>query len=196
MTIASVSSTYLLLTERHYLGPTKAASFAWQDEGGAMVFAAPRGRHVPPAWLELVRWCITGGPNAGSSQWSRFADYARERMEVTTVVSYSDPAQGHTGALYRASNWLWAPTWHRLRPPPSGNGSWVPGQVQAVKDRWIYPLRPDPLREERLRINDSGLRAKFEWAEYREPTWRRGRFDPRSGGGDYKRWVSRLAVGA
>ena len=37
---------------------------------------------------------------------------------VSTVVSYSDPSAGHTGSLYRACNWIWAPTWLRLRPPP------------------------------------------------------------------------------
>jgi hypothetical protein len=64
-----------------------------------------------------------------------------------TLVSYSDPSAGHTGSLYRACNWTWAPTWHRLRPPPTGNGNWGGGKSQAVKDRWVFHVaRKDPAR--------------------------------------------------
>ena len=52
----------------------------------------------------------------------------------TTIVSYSDPSVGHTGALYRACNWLWAPTWHRLQPPPTGCGSWDGKKRSSPKD--------------------------------------------------------------
>src|SRR5690606_2807761 len=72
---------------------------------------------------------------------------------VTTLVSYSDPSRGHTGALYKACNWLWAPTWHRLRPPPTGNGNWANG-MQAVKDRWVFPVLPDARRDDVLAIDD------------------------------------------
>ena len=72
--------------------------------------------------------------------------------ELTTVVSYSDPSQGHTGALYKACNWQWRPTWHRLKPPPTGNGSWKDGVIQSVKDRWVFELRADPRRAEILRV--------------------------------------------
>jgi len=72
--------------------------------------------------------------------------------EVTTCVSYSDPSVGHTGALYKACNWQWAPTWHRLKPPPTGNGSWDGQTQQSVKDRWIFRLRPDAQRADILRV--------------------------------------------
>jgi hypothetical protein len=72
-------------------------------------------------------------------------------------VSYSDPSQGHTGALYKAAGWVWLPTWHRLRPPPTGNGSWKSGKRQAVKDRWVYILRPDDRRDEILRVKDDAI---------------------------------------
>jgi hypothetical protein len=84
-------------------------------------------------------------------------------------VSYSDPSVGHTGALYRACNWWWAPTWHRLRPPPSGNGSWSDGRVQSVKDRWIFPLRPDPDRAGVLLVKDASLLRAMPLARYVEP---------------------------
>ena len=166
-----------ILAERHYLGPIDRGE-PYRDEFGVLVLANPSSRRLPQdRWLELVRWCLYGTPNGGSQQWCRVARWLRERRpDATTVVSYSDPSVGHTGALYRACNWLWAPTWHRLREPPSGNGDWGTGR-QAVKDRWVFCLRPDAEREALLALQDDALRRRFPWAEYRE---RRG--------GDYNRW--------
>ena len=142
------------LAARHYLGATKRG-IAWQDEFGIMVWAAPTSRRLPhDRWLELVRWCLRGQKNDGSQQFKRFRRWLRKaRPDVTTLVSYSDPSVGHTGALYKACGWTWAPTWHRLFPPPSGNGDWGSG-AQAVKDRWIYALKPDAQRAELLRVKD------------------------------------------
>lgn len=159
-----------VLAEHHYLGSTKRG-MAWRDDFGIIIVAPPTARHIPTGWLELVRWCITSREkNAGSRQWAAFVRALRKaRPDVTTIVSYSDPSQGHTGALYRACNWLWAPTWHRLRPPPSGNGSWKPGEVQSVKDRWIFRLRRDPARVELLTVKDPAALRKHPWAVYAEP---------------------------
>ena len=147
------------LNELHYLGGT-GRGWAWSDEYGVLVLAKPTSRRLPQdgTWLELVRWCLVGTPNGGSRQWSRVRRYLlRERREVTTVVSYSDPSVGHTGALYKASGWEWAPTWHRLRPPPTGNGSWANGEAESVKDRWVCLLRSDSRRDEILRVKDAAL---------------------------------------
>jgi hypothetical protein len=144
------------LDERHYLGGT-GRGFAWSDEFGVLVLAKPTARRLPQdgTWLELVRWCLTGQKNGGSQQWARVVRWLRaERKEVTTVVSYSDPSVGHTGALYKACNWTWAPTWHRLFPPPTGNGSWKGGEAQSVKDRWVYVIRPDERRAVILSVKD------------------------------------------
>jgi hypothetical protein len=161
-----------VLDAHHYLGSLNRGE-AWQDQFGVIILSAPTARNIPPAWLELARWCITSREkNAGSRQWAAMIRALRNdprRAAVTTIVSYSDPSVGHTGALYRACNWLWAPTWHRLRPPPTGNGAWIDGEAQSVKDRWVYPVRPDPDRAERLTITDTGVLRKFPWAVYREP---------------------------
>jgi len=174
-----------LLRERHYLGPT-ARGFGWRDAHGALVLANPSNRHLPhDRWLELTRWCLYGVKNAGSQQWAAVRRWLLEnRPEITTVVSYSDPKAGHTGALYRACNWRWAPTWHRLVPPPSGHGSWDGEKVQGFKDRWIDPLRPDPDRAAILGVEESYAR-RFPFAVWSEPRFRRGR--PIGGGADYKR---------
>jgi len=180
-----------VLTRHHYLGPTRGD--VYQDEAGVVVSRqSPSSRHLPKTWVELARWCIVSREqNAGSAQWARWVEWALDRYpRATTVVSYSDPEAGHNGALYRSCNWLWAPTWLRLRPPPGGAGSWDGKTQQAVKDRWVFPLRPDPTRAGALSISDPAVLRRMPWAQYVEPRWkhRRGRMRPTGGGGDYKRW--------
>ena len=86
-------------------------------------------------------------------QWKRVRRALKsDYPHVTTVVSYSDPSQNHTGAVYKACNWEWRPTWHRLKPPPSGNGSWKKGKIESVKDRWIFELAADDRRAEIIRV--------------------------------------------
>lgn len=156
--VCPVQDVAAYLDAHHYLGRARRG-FAWSDELGVLVLASPSSRMLPhDRWLELVRWCLTGERNGGSRQWSRVARWLKaNRPDITTVVSYSDPSQGHTGALYKSCNWFWAPTWHRLRPPPTGNGSWTDGQRQSVKDRWIYPLRRDSERAALLAVKDAAL---------------------------------------
>jgi hypothetical protein len=138
-----------------------------------MVFANPSSRHLPADWLELTRWCLTGGPGAGTRQWASFLKWTRRQRPSTTIVSYSDPSQGHTGALYRACGWRWAPTWHRLRPPPTGNGKWSAAKAQAVKDRWVYLLAPDERRSKVLNLNDSACERRWPGTSFDEPKWRK-----------------------
>lgn len=180
-----------LLTDRHYLGDTNRGH-TYQDEHGVIVAGNPTSRRLPAdRWVELIRWCIVGGRNAGSRQWAAAVPWLRERFpNATTVVSYSDPVVGHTGALYRACGWLWAPTWLRLRTPPTGNGSWKNGARQVPKDRWIYLLAPDGDREALLAVQDDALMRRVPWASYTEPRWRRGKPVQGSGGGDYRRWCT------
>lgn len=153
-----------LLAEHHYLGPLQSGGkmiivgIRYGDPVAAMIWKHPTSRRLPAfgTWLELSRWCLTpgAGENAGSRMHKWSVRLIREHLpNVTTLVSYSDPSHGHTGALYRACNWQWAPTWHRLRTPPSGNGDWGTG-AQAVKDRWAFCLKRDPIRDGALAIDD------------------------------------------
>ena len=159
----SSKSVAPFLERLHYLGAV-SRGFCWSDEHGVLVLAKPTSRRLPQdgTWLELVRWCLLGQKNGGSKQWAKVVKALRlELPQVTTVISYSDPSAGHTGALYKACNWQWKPTWHRLRPPPSGNGSWKGGKVQAVKDRWVYALRPDPRRDDMLSVKDESIARRL-----------------------------------
>lgn len=161
--VCSPASVAAWLDAHHYLGRARRG-IAWADELGVAVLANPTAAFLPADWLELTRWCLVGERNGGSRQWARIVRWLRaERPTVTTVVSYSDPSVGHTGTLYRACNWRFAPTWHYFRPPPTGNGSWGPGRPQqAVKCRWIYELRPDPRREEALQIKDAAIVRRLD----------------------------------
>jgi hypothetical protein len=157
--VVPVANVNAFLRERHYLGAS-SRGIAWSDEYGVIVLANPSSRRLPQGhWLELVRWCLLGIPNGGSRQWREVRRWIYEALpNITTVVSYSDPSHGHTGALYKACNWRWAPTWHRLFPPPSGNGSWDGIRQESVKDRWIYAIRSDPMRDAILEVKDSRKR--------------------------------------
>jgi hypothetical protein len=143
-----------MLEDRHYLGKSHRAQWTYQDEFGVMVWANPSARYLPQqTWFELARWCLVGIKNGGSQQWARVKRILlRDFQHITTCVSYSDPEQGHTGALYKACGWSEAPTWRNLKPPPTGNGTWDGKRQQSVKQRWIFALRPDDDRAEVLRI--------------------------------------------
>ena len=155
--VGTVDEANALLVERHYLGPIARARLVvcqWLDGVvvGAQVWKEPTARHLPNdgSWMELARWCLTpeGGRNAGSRMHRAAVFELRRRFPaLTTLVSYSDPSVGHTGTLYKACNWRWHPTWHRLKPPPTGAGSWDGITRQEPKDRWIFALRPDATRD-------------------------------------------------
>jgi hypothetical protein len=163
---SSAREAAALLDQHHYLGPLRSADLTIIGEAdrrpvAAMLWKHPTARNLPAdgSWLELARWCLTpdAGDNAGSRMHAAAVKLIRKHHpEVTTLVSYSDPAEGHTGALYRACNWQWCPTWHRLRPPPTGNGVWSKdGKRQGVKDRWVFAVAADPVRADRLRVGDA-----------------------------------------
>lgn len=173
-----------LLSRHHYLGPlhsgarmTIVGSRA-NEPVAAMMWKHPTSRSLPSdgSWLELSRWCLTpgAGENAGSRMHKWSLRLIREHLPaVTTLVSYSDPTHGHTGALYRACNWRWAPTWHRLRPAPSGHGDWGTGQ-QGVKDRWVFCVRRDARRDAVLSVDDAAAVRYWEaHATEEERRWAR-----------------------
>lgn len=183
------------LNAAHYLGARGArARLLYEDAHGLITFSGPTARRLPPTWLELSRWCLVD--RRGSEQWAACLKWLRARApECSTVVSYSDPSVGHDGALYRACGWVWAPTWHVLREPPTGCGK-RGGRVQRAKHRWVYLLRPDPNRADLLRLRDATLVRRYPWVGYTEPTWRRGvpRVDPLAS--RFRRWAKLAGPGA
>lgn len=166
--VGTLAEANPLLAAEHYLGPVDWARLVicqWVggEVVGAMVWKTPTSRRIPAdgSWLELARWCLTpdGGENAGSRMHRAAVRELKLRFpEVTTLVSYSDRSAGHSGTLYRACNWQWRPSWMRLRPPPSGGGSWDGVTKQEPKDRWVFPVRPDHRRENVLYLDPTYAR--------------------------------------
>jgi hypothetical protein len=164
--VGTIEEANDLLRRRHYLGPIEwgrlvVCQWAAGEVVGAMVWKTPTSRRLPPDWFELARWCLTpeGGLYAGSRMHRAAVREIRRRFpDVTTLLSYSDPSVGHTGALYKACNWLWRPTWLRLRPPPSGAGSWDGITAQQPKDRWVFELKPDDRRDSALYLEPTYAR--------------------------------------
>lgn len=170
---SDLSTVNPLLDEHHYLGPIKSGGFVLVVAGlldgvvvACQVWRKPTSRRLPSdgTWLELSRWCLTpdAGANAGSRN-HRAAVRLLRPLGAKTLVSYSDPSNGHTGSLYRACNWQWAPTWHRLRPPPTGNGSWRrSGARQHIKDRWVFhAAKTDPARS-LFELDDMGAVRRWQ----------------------------------
>jgi hypothetical protein len=184
------------LDENHYLGKRGGRSaFALRNEHGVAVFSkSPQAAPLPRDWHELSRWCLTPkSKNAGSQQWSQIRRWLLGNTKATTVVSYSDPSR-HDGALYRAAGWLWAPSGQFVLKTLSLSGERYPEKPYTDKNRWIYPLRPDPRRQGALTIRHPWL---YNHADYKflcdwvEPRWKRGR--PTGGGKDYKRFAELVA---
>lgn len=116
----STKSVGPFLDRLHYLGAV-SRGFCWSDEHGVLVLAKPTSRRLPQdgTWLELIRWCLLGEKNAGSRQWAKVSKALRvELPQVTTVVSYSDPSQGHTGALYKDLQLALEADMASAAPPP------------------------------------------------------------------------------
>lgn len=154
-----------LLRREHYLGPLYSGGceivFVGRRDGevvACQIWKRPTSRRLPNdgTWLELSRWCLTprAGANAGSRCHRAGLPLLRD-TGVRTLVSYSDPSHGHTGSLYRACNWLWAPTWLRLRPPPGGHGAWTKGNPESIKDRWVFHVARHDSARAILRPDDA-----------------------------------------
>lgn len=181
--VAGLKEVNGLLARAHYLGPIGGGKiiFGGYIDGelvAAQVWRSPTSRHLPQdgTWLELTRWCLT--PEVGSYGGSRMHKQAVRHIriafpDVRTLVSYSDPGHGHTGALYRSCNWVWAPTWLRLRPPPTANGNWGGKAKQSVKDRWVFSVKTDDKLERVTYIDDPpALRRYFVGEEWATTTYR------------------------
>jgi hypothetical protein len=196
--LVSIQQVADALADNHYLGPAKRG-FALRYGSRVVVMSNPSSRMLPhDRWLELTRWLLDGrgDRSSGSQMWAEVRRWLlKNRQDITTVVSYSDPSVGHTGALYRSCNWLWAPTWHRLRPPPTGNGSWDGKTTQATKDRWVCPLRVDAERAKLLVVKDKSILRKRPELRWQEPRFKRNTAVPGTGGVPFHK-VARLGAQA
>jgi hypothetical protein len=110
-----------MLNKYHYAGYGRAASNVFaimhSDEVAAIIkFAPPVRKEVATKEgmkhdevLELDRFCISPKfqiKNMASKVMSMAISKIRlERPDIHALVSFADTAQGHTGVIYKASNW-------------------------------------------------------------------------------------------
>lgn len=106
------------MVHRHYLrcwpGVCVAILGMFSEKGpvGCIIFALPpretAKRYGGVTW-ELARLWIEDhiGTNAESWLIAKGVRYVRQTFqEVKYLVSYADPSRGHSGVVYKASNWL------------------------------------------------------------------------------------------
>ena len=107
------------MIQRHYLGKWPGVCvllLALKRHGvpiGVVVFALPpretMKRYGGLTW-ELARlWVDDTAPNNTETYLiGRACRYVRRHhSEVVALVSYADPSAGHSGVIYRASNWVY-----------------------------------------------------------------------------------------
>lgn len=115
---------------------------------GAMVFAGPPRetsiRYGGKTW-ELARLWVSDDCPRNTESWfiARAIKFIkRNNSEVKCLVSYADPSQGHSGIIYKASNWE-SDGMSELR-----SDAWVGerrfGRVGDLKTRDTKRLEPRP----------------------------------------------------
>jgi len=137
---------------------------------GAIIYGRGAARTLGAAWgcdqtqcCELVRIALAPGRTVPTSRALSVSlrMLAKTNPGMQLVVSFADPAQGHVGTLYQATNWLYtgdtAPAsqyfykgrWCHLRDVTSGafgKGGAVPGyrdmpkRATLPKHRYVFPL--------------------------------------------------------
>jgi hypothetical protein len=119
--VARMDEVAGLLDQFHYIGARCADPcyvFAMRKAGGlfgdqgepvcAAVFAPSAARAWGSESIELVR--LVRAENINYPLSSFIAKCAREierRKRFSLLVSYADPAAGHHGGIYQASNWIY-----------------------------------------------------------------------------------------
>lgn len=105
------------IKERHYTKSCPPATYFFSIEGndniiGVCMFGrtARAGVQVPGSRIiiELSRLCIVDGsePNTASAFISSCLNWLQENTNIESVVTFADPTEGHTGAVYKACNFL------------------------------------------------------------------------------------------
>jgi hypothetical protein len=106
------------MVRRHYLGRWPGVvtlTLAAHGDGGpfgCIVFALPpretAKRYGAVTW-ELARLWVDDRAATNAETWiigAAIRWIERNRKDVEALVSYADPSRGHSGTIYRASNWI------------------------------------------------------------------------------------------
>lgn len=106
--------TNQMLDNWHYLGNVRCILFAYGHEEGCCVFTNCRSRNYEKKLkerninvIELTRMVGKDGHKwSMTSLMSQCEKEIKKLNKYDLIVTYSDPFAGHTGATYKAANWL------------------------------------------------------------------------------------------
>ena len=102
-----------LITENHYSHSYRSQKqvhvFSLLDGDrtvGAAVFGQPCSRNLDQSSLELRRFCMIDDTPRNSESYflSRCLKWLARNTDVKQVITFADPNAGHTGTIYKASN--------------------------------------------------------------------------------------------
>jgi len=104
----------IMLDNWHYLGGVKCILHAYGHDEGVCVFTNCRSRVYEEKMkekgikaVELTRMVAKDGHKWGMSSLMSLCEKEIKKLnKYDVIVTYSDPFAGHTGATYKASNWL------------------------------------------------------------------------------------------
>lgn len=73
---------------------------------GVAIYGQPMGKNSDQEALELRRFCLIDDTPRNSESFFLAATlrWLRKRTKIGTVVTFADPNAGHTGIIYKASN--------------------------------------------------------------------------------------------
>ena len=111
--ILKVEGLKKFIAENHYLGESMPKGcrhvfvlYSKKKIIGAAVYGIPAGRNCYSKYghdiVELRRFVLKEGLPKNTGSW--FMARCHKQLREYNILSYSDPAQGHTGTLYKAAN--------------------------------------------------------------------------------------------
>lgn len=123
---------------------------------GVAAFGIPAGRNCIKKYgegtLELRRFVLCPSLPKNSGSW--FMSKCLNQLKEHNILSYSDPAAGHEGVLYKACNYFWLGKQRQGSTKVKVGETLMFGQAHSVrnmknkqfvympkKDIWFYPAR-------------------------------------------------------
>lgn len=153
---------------------------AWEDNKfiGVVIFSPGasanlyKGMNISPQeGCELTRVALTNHKEKVSKILSLAIKFLKKsNPKLRLIISFADPAQGHHGGIYQATNWVYVGKPKSANIEYFVNGKWIHNRSARVKFgpaglsklRKTVPTRPSSLKHKYLMPLDDEMRAKIE----------------------------------
>ena len=138
-----------LAARAHYLGDIPSNStHVFSASGAAAAYGPSHAPRTPAGYLELRR-LVADAPSVPLSSFLAATLRSLKTEGVPGVVTWADPAQGHHGGIYQATNWIYAEprsySWNYHYRTPDGvvDHRKAFALLGTSSKRRIADLRPD-----------------------------------------------------